>query len=59
MAEELTSLDLDPQYTLTVTHQQAEWHTQRCHGSFKADYQDQKVGGGPIPGNLHPFPKME
>ena len=27
------------------------------HDSFKAPSKDQKVGGGPIPGNLHPFPK--
>ena len=51
-------LELEPQYTLIVTHQQAKWHTRRCHDSSKADHRGQKVGGGPIPGNPHHFPKI-
>ena len=43
-------------WTTTVTHQQAQSHTQRHHYSSKT-IRDQKVGGGPIPGNLHSFPQ--
>ena len=32
-------LDPEPQHTLIVTHQQAKWHTHRCHDSTKADHQ--------------------
>ena len=38
-------LHLEPQYTLTVIHQQAKWHTHRHHDSSKADHKDQKLGG--------------
>ena len=31
--------DLDCQYMLTVTDQQAKWYTQRCHDSSKTDHQ--------------------
>ena len=47
-------LDLNPQYMLTVTHQQAKWLTQRHHDSSKADHKRPKSGSGPIPGNLSP-----
>ena len=32
--------------------------TVHVHDSFKALLKDQGVGGGPYPGNLHPFPKI-
>ena len=40
----------DPESASEMTHQ-------RCHDSFTALLNDQGVGGGPNPGNLHPFPK--
>ena len=43
---------------LTVTHQQAKWHTYKRHDSSKTDHKDQKVGGGPIPGSPRPFPRQ-
>ena len=46
------SLALEPQYTLTVTHQQAKPHRHRGQ-----DHKGQKVGDGPIPEKPHPFPK--
>ena len=48
-------LDLEPQYALTVPHQEAKWHNLRGHDSSKVMIKDQEVGGGPIPGNPHPF----
>jgi len=39
-----------------ILSQQAKWHSQRSHDSSKALTKDQGAGGGPIPGNLHPFP---
>ena len=50
-------LDLEPQYTLIVTHQLNDTPT----GTMTAPRQtikDQIVGSGPIPGNPHPFPKI-
>ena len=32
------------------------WH-QRCHDSSKT-IKDQKVGSGPVPSHIHPFPKI-
>ena len=58
MVEEPTSLDLEPQYTLTVTYQQAKCHSFRHRDSSKANYKDQKVGSSSIPGNICPFPKI-
>ena len=43
---------------LIVTHQQAKWDTHRPHDNSKANHKGQKVGGGLISGNLHPFPKL-
>ena len=37
-------LDLDPHYTLLVTHPQAKSHTQRIHDSSKTDHQRPKGG---------------
>ena len=39
-------LDLEPQYMLIITHQQAKWHTHRCHDSSKTNHKDQKLGRG-------------
>ena len=39
-------LDLDPEYMLIVTHQQAKRHTKRHRDSSKADHQRPKIGGG-------------
>ena len=50
-------LDLDPQCMLIVTHQQAKWHAHRFMTVPSQTFKDhQKLGGGPIPGNLCPFP---
>ena len=51
-------LDLEPQYTFIVTHQQAKWYTHRHHDSSKVDHKGKKVGSGPIPVNRLPFPKI-
>ena len=56
MADKSLPLDIEPQYMLVVTRQQAKWHTQKRHDSSKADLKDQKLGSGPIPGNFRPFP---
>ena len=37
----------------TVTYQLTD-HTQRHHDSSEPTIKDQKVGGGPVPGNTHP-----
>ena len=50
-------LDLEPQYTLIVTHQHVKRHTHQNQDSCKADHEGQKVGSGPIPGNPHAFPQ--
>ena len=34
------------------------WATREVHDSSEAPSKDQKVGGGRIPGNFHPFPKI-
>ena len=50
--------DLEPQYTLIVTHQQAKWHTHGHHDCSKANHKGQKVDSGPILGNPHSFLKI-
>ena len=34
------------------------WATREVHDSSEAPSKDQKVGGGPIPGNFHLFPQI-
>ena len=51
-------LDLEPQYTLIVTHQQVKRHIYQYQDSSKADHEGQKMVSGPIPGNPHAFPKI-
>ena len=51
-------LDLDPQYTLIATHQQDNETTRDARMVPRLTIKDQKVGGGPIPGNIRPFPKI-
>ena len=51
-------LDLEPQYTFIVSHQQAKGHIHRWHGCSQADHRSPSVGGGPFPGNLHHFPDI-
>ena len=50
-------LDLDPQYTLILTHQQAEWHTQRRHDSSKVGHQRPKTGWWPNSWKSLPLPR--
>ena len=47
-----TRLDPDAQSASEMTHQ-------RHHDSSKALSKDQAVGGGPVPGKLHPFSKTD
>lgn len=51
-------LECDPQYTLILTYQWARWPMERTHDSSKPTIIDQKLGSGPIPGNLCPLPKL-
>ena len=37
----------------------SKWHHRSYHGSFEVDIEGEKVGGDPIPGSLHPLPKIE
>ena len=47
MASKSTWLELDPWYKLIVTNQQANWHTQMSHDSFKIKHQRPKSGQWP------------
>ena len=51
-------LDLEPQYTLTVTHQHLNDTPTGTMTVPRPTRKGHKVGGGPIPGNPHPFPKI-
>lgn len=37
----------------------SKWHNHNYNDSFEADIKGEKVGGDPIPGHLHPLPKIE
>ena len=51
-------LDLDLQYMIVVAHQQAKRQTRGAMTAPRLTIKDQRVGDGPIPGNLStPFPK--
>ena len=55
MAGDWTTGDLEPHYMLTVIHQRADSPTGTMT-VLRSTITGQKVGNGPIPGNLHPFP---
>ena len=57
MLDKSTWLDLDPQYTLIITYQQAKWHSQRHHDSSKVDHQRPKIGWWPNPWESPPLPQ--
>ena len=57
MAGDWTTGDLEPHYMLTVIHQRADSPTGTMT-VLRSTITGQKVGNGPIPGNLHPFPKI-
>ena len=59
MAEDLTSLDLEPHCTLIVTHQHMLSDTPAgAMTVLRPTIKGQKVDGGPDPGNPCPFPEI-
>ena len=51
-------LELELQYMLIVTHQQAKWHAHRHKDSSKINHRGKKLGVCPIAGSPHPFPQI-
>ena len=59
MAEDWTSLDLEPHYTFVAIHQHMLSDTPTGTITvLRLTIKGQRVGGGPIPGNPRPFPKI-
>ena len=52
-------LETEPEHMLTVTHQQAKRHTTGTVTVPRPPVKDQRVGSGPVPGNLHPLTKID
>ena len=58
MVDESTSARLWASVQFIVTHPQAEWQTIGTTTVLRLTIKGQKVGGDPVPDNLHPFPKI-
>lgn len=58
MAEDLTSSKPWASFYARCNIVTIRWHTHRCHTVPRLTTKGQKVGGGPIPENLHPFSKV-
>ena len=59
MVEDSPSVDLEPHYVFIVIYKHTLKDTPTGTMTvLRSTIKGQKVGDGPFPGNLHPFPKI-